>query len=494
MKKIISVITAAAMALSLTACDKADNDSENNSDIGGENFSSASTNESTNSTEQSSPDVPSTGANPIMLTKNKKIRNSDWECSCETEDGVYYFQRAQSKSIGSFYYIMYIDYATGQETYLCSDSSCNHDTDRCSSYLSNREFFSDYNMRLFEYRDKLYFLNIGTILDESRAQMGGSPYEEHCRSSLYRMGLDGSNRELVYTFDKEISVQPFAAGNGNALWFFVKTPTVDYDEDRHTYFFGTKEPTMIKLDLSDRNIVEQIPLYKFGDLENISIVDCLDEKVIFWGSKLPEGVTRQDINALRDLENPLLNYDKVQELTKNTNGIYFTLNLNNKEIEEIYRYDYEKENIDFEFTDGEYVYLTDTEKQTTVRIDLKSGEKSEFYPSDGYIAIGMADGKFECRSVDKDDQTVYFIDKESGEITSNALRSTFSDEDDDYSMCDDAVAFGKDCVLIRSSHGPGFMEYYYSIMSLDDYFNGRENYKEVNTAAVRGKNGRIEVQ
>lgn len=494
MKKLLVLILAAAITLSLTACDKADNYSESNTDIGGENFSSASSESTgTNSTEQSAPDVPSAGANPIMLANNERPA-LDWANSFGTENGIYNIKEEHNiVKIGTYSYIMYTDYATGQEVYLCSDSSCNHNTERCSSYLDNSEFIVNHESRLFVYNGSLYYLNIPKNNDVDTVTItGGTLYEEHHDPKLYRMDLDGSNRELVYTFDRELSVQPFAAGDGNALWFFVKTPTVDYDEDRHIYFFGTKEPTMIKLDLSDRSIVEQIPLYKFGDLENISIVDCLDEKVIFWGSKLPEGVTRQDINALHDLENPLLNYDKIQELTKNTRIIYFTLDLNNKEIGEIYRYDYEEENIDFEFTDEEYVYLTDTEKQTTVRIDLKSGEKSEFNPSDGYFAIGMAGGKFECRSVDKNDQTVFFIDKESGEITSNALRSIYSEED--YSICDDAVAFGKDCVLIRSSHGSGFMEYYYSIMSLDDYFNGRENLKKVNTAAVRGNHGTIEVQ
>lgn len=492
MKRLLTVLLTAALAMSLCACDKADNYSESNTESSGESGLSSTPN-GTTSTEQSTPDVASAGANPIMLTDNAD-RALDWSNACGVEDGIYNIKKAYKTEIGTYSYIMYTDYATGQEVYLCSDSSCNHDTERCSSYLSNHEFIVNFDSRLFVHNGSLYYLNIDSIRDEDSARVGGSPYEDYREQRLYRMGLDGSNRELVYTFDNGLIVEPFAAGDGSALWFFVKTRTVDYDEERKAYFFGIKDPTLIKLDLSSRSIAEQIPLYKYKDLERVFVWGCSDGKVIFCGREFPEGVTRKDVNAMTDFDDPAADSIRVVELFKKCQSVYFTLDLNNKDIKEIYRHGYEDENMGF--TDGKYAYLTDTEKRTSVRVDLESGEQSTFSPAEGYVAVGTIGGEYECRAVDKNDQTLYFIDKEGGEITSNALKSLYFSNDwmliygDKYDyrpISEDAVAFGKDSVLIRSDKGPGYLNFDYVLMSLDDYFNGRPNYEPIKMIDKGGK-------
>ncbi len=487
MKKLLSLIFAAAFTLSLCACDKADNDSKSGSDVSGSSLISgeSTANISTGHTapvggeSTDVPDIPSAGANPIMLTKDVTLQ-LDCGGAYETDDGVYYIKKAQKTGVGSIGYIMYIDYATGQETYLCSDSSCDHNSERCSSYLDNDEFFYGGDVRLFEYDGSLYYLNLKYTRNEDSAQVGSTLYEEWRDQSLYRMGLDGTNRELVYTFDKDLNVESFAAGDGNALWFFVKTPTVDYDEERKTYFFGVKEPRLIKLDLSSRSIVEQIPLYKYKELERVFVWGCSNGKMILCGREFPEDVTRQDVNAEANFDDPAADSMRVHELFERCKSVYFTLDLNNKEIKEIYRHGYDDEYRGF--TDGKYAYLTDTIGRSSVKIDVESGEQSEFFPAEGYVAVGTVGGKYECRSVDKNDLTVYFIDKESGEITSNSLEALYTDDvwmiihGDDYdykNIREDAVAFGKDSVLIRTEED-------YVIMSIDDYFNGRPEYRPVN--------------
>ena len=496
MKKMFILLTA-VLALSLTACDKADNSSENisgnNSEIGGENSLSNSTGESTGSTEQNAPDMPSTGANPIMLA-NEDYPAHDWYSSFGTDDGIYNIKEAHSKEIGTYGYIMYTDYASGQEVYLCSDSSCNHNTERCSSYLHNRDFIIGHEPRLFVYNNSLYYLSVSAVKDVNTATITtGVPYEDDRPPRLYRMELDGSNRELVYTFDKELGVLPFAAGDGNALWFFVKTPTMSHDEERHVYFYATKDPTLIKLDLSTRDIVEQIPLYKYNDLERISVWGCADGKIIFRGQELPEGMTREQINAEANFDDPNADSLRVRELYKKFKSVYFTLDLNNKDIKEIYRHVYADEYTSF--TDGKYAYLTNTEEMTSVRIDIESGEQSEFYPAEGYVAIGMIGDKYNCRSVDKDDITSYFIDKQSGEMTSNSLEALYTDEhwgmypdlfpeERFYKpISKDVLAYSKDYVLISSLQEYNSADKYWvketAVMSLDDYLNGIMNYRTV---------------
>lgn len=262
---------------------------------------------------------------------------------------------------------------------------------------------------------------------------------------------------------------------------------------------------MIKLDLSTRSIVEQIPLYKFKELEVISVWDCSDGKIIFCGRELPEGMTRQEINAMTDFDDPAADSIRVHELNERCQSVYFTLDLNNKDIKEIYRHKYGINNEYMGFTDGKYAYLTDTEKRTSVKIDLESGKQSAFSPAEGYVAVGMIGDKYDRRSIDKNDHTLYFIDRESGEITSNSLEALYLDKDwemlhgDEYDyrpINKDVVAYGKGCVLIRSSEqfiytdnsGHGYWEKECAVMSLDDYFNGRKNYRTVKSDFRENRN------
>lgn len=54
---------------------------------------------------------------------------------CSTEDGFYYLTEEDSELADGSYapHLMYMDYATCQEVYLCSDSSCQHNTEDCTS-------------------------------------------------------------------------------------------------------------------------------------------------------------------------------------------------------------------------------------------------------------------------------------------------------------------------------------------------------------------------
>ncbi len=50
---------------------------------------------------------------------------------------------------------MYIDFATHQEIYLCSNSGCNHYTESCSSVFLENEVPSDSSI-LFIWNNKIF--------------------------------------------------------------------------------------------------------------------------------------------------------------------------------------------------------------------------------------------------------------------------------------------------------------------------------------------------
>ena len=84
-------------------------------------------------------------------------RNGPFERYCSTEDGFYYLTEKDSELADGSYapHLMYMDYATCQEVYLCSDSSCKHNTEDCSSVLAG----ASSDGRIFIWDGYLYFLD-----------------------------------------------------------------------------------------------------------------------------------------------------------------------------------------------------------------------------------------------------------------------------------------------------------------------------------------------
>ena len=129
---------------------------------------------------------------------------------CGTEDGYYYIAEPSYEKEGAmkvyqdYAHIMYADYATRQEVYLCSDAGCQHDTETCSAVLSTDEFPLD-STRIFVWNGKLYALSreedSESGISIEYVSIGADEFvevESH-PAVLYRMNLDGSNREKVYT-------------------------------------------------------------------------------------------------------------------------------------------------------------------------------------------------------------------------------------------------------------------------------------------------------
>lgn len=117
---------------------------------------------------------------------------------------------------------MYMDYATCQEVYLCSDSSCQHNTEDCTSVLAGASL----DGRIFTWDGSLYFLDrapdtsgstIINILGDSKTTNVQAE-----QAKLYRMKLDGSERERIYSFESDAIVEDVALGGRDGLYFVTK--------------------------------------------------------------------------------------------------------------------------------------------------------------------------------------------------------------------------------------------------------------------------------
>lgn len=137
--------------------------------------------------------------------------------------------------------IMYFDYDTRKEVYLCNKPNCNHNSNSCSSYLK----FSEMN-ELFYYNNYLYLINTqvssnvisvnadGTVNDD----LEGSP------TTVYRMNLDGTNKTKLFSVPSGTQMAMPYIVNGNILYAFLE----EYKTENTTSIITSRKLIAVHLD------------------------------------------------------------------------------------------------------------------------------------------------------------------------------------------------------------------------------------------------------
>lgn len=451
------VILAAALSLTLTACDKAGNSSKTGIESSGESTSNVPENREHEGLVQLG------GIEP-----------------CVTAEGMYYIDDSPY-SDKDFAHIMYIDFATKQETYLCSDSSCDHNNERCTSCIDDSELFG-MNTSLFAYNGYLYFLNLYHTSEGSfgtNAASAGLGKQE-----LYRMNLDGTNRELIYSFDKNLSVANNVIGDGDALWFSVHEEYVEKSSVKDMYYVAAKDKAMIRLDLSQLEIVKQIPVKDAGSV-SLEYILCTGDKFIFSGVEYPDGMTKMEyiekcFGFRGDSESFAPTPEEI-ELENRCRYVYYTLD---RVVDKVTKPLYQTEtniNIAPFIYNGELCipFKGMEARDVNTRINVVTGETEEFYAAEGYIITGgvFAD-KYSCKHFEDDSiSTVSYIDAKTGELSECRLGI------EPLGMPVEPITVYDGRALVyyndyrSEKNGGSYPEY--AFLTLDDLFNGRPNYEPI---------------
>lgn len=448
MKKFLRALFTAVAALSLCACGMND---ASISDGGSESFSAASsesvgmisTGDSTNGGGQSSPRET---ALTVLCSADGFMKSG-----CGTEEGFYSIQSGIAG--GDLDCITYVDYASGQEVILCADSSCKHDTERCASILgADMRYFGE----LFLYGEHLYYI----IFDHGVEKSG---------TELYRMNPDGTGRELVYTFDGEASVEHTVVGSESGIWFITKDTSVEYDETTGAVYYGWKKPLLVRLDLSEKKIVEQIPISESDNIIKRFNGVC-GSRFVFSGVAYPDG------KGVLDYANELGLYDTVGEvdpdkfnkIMSKCEYVFFALDVNDKSMKEVYRLKYDDYSSGAPY--GNYLYISQ-KGGGTIRLDISTGDTEKLSVPDGYEFDGFVGGRAVYVS---DDGERCFADPISGELTVRQDFKLVIAESSDSAL----VAY--DSLEKYNFDGSVNTERYrYALITFDDLFNGRDNYKVI---------------
>lgn len=399
------------------------------------------------------------------------LASSDAE-GCHTEDG-YYYQTFETEELSDGSYgshLMYMDFAAGQEIYLCSNAGCTHNSPDCTSVLPYDDFPISSTL-LFVWQDSLYFLSKSSDSDGSMQMSweGAVPQEadiEGSKAVLYRANLDGTGREKVYTFDASLALEDIVLGDENGIYVVEKKLTAQQG-DTGTYFNST-ERKLVYLDPAAAE-EQEICSLDFEGFISWRLKDCYGRTLVLEGTDYGREISNEEYFA----------DDAYHELYENSQEVFATLSLDDPELVIRYRQDNQYDN--YELIDGNMLYTSNADGSVKA-IDLSTGTEREICRRSGSTYMYCRIGNKLCCDSSTQDGTFDYIDIDTGEISHSSLVNKSLGWSLDF-----RAVLDKDVLVIydyeATPGGDGSYEitrYQYGLISQEDLFAGNDNYRRIN--------------
>lgn len=236
-----------------------------------------------------------------------RLANGDQKFS--DDKGYYYVTEDSAElrdgAVGK--HIMYVDYATRQEVYLCSNAGCTHDTADCTAVLSDAYTDLGGCQLPFLYNGKLYILskeyNSAGAVTTNYVSDGMSFSSGSDGSSgsavLYSMDPDGSDRRTAYTFEDGLTVDEAVFADANGIYFVVMKIEMKQMEDDVSSYSAATDRKIVRLDPESGELSTVYDLSRWdeesGMWENWNIVGCTDSCLVLERTKYPDDVTMDEV-------------------------------------------------------------------------------------------------------------------------------------------------------------------------------------------------------
>ena len=397
---------------------------------------------------------------------------------CSNENGFYYLTQdtAELKDGSYGYLLMYMDFATRQEVYLCNNTGCNHDTPDCTSVFSYDEAGDD--SIPFLYGTSLYLLskpydNDGTV---SVDMLGGTGEGDEASSGnskpavLYRMNPDGTGRTRVYEFGADTTVEEAVLGDDTGLYFITKE--LASEQSGNSTYVKSSKRKLVRVDTESwkESVVCNFDFTQDEKEDDWRLLGVYDSCLVLMNTRYDSEATWEELQ----------DDDVWRERYDNSMNQFGRYDLEDGSFEVVYTAS--NKNLNAYKQRGSVLYVSEDGTGKIRRIDLKTGEESEFAELDcNYICGGYEDVLCSKAWNDADDSTLYFIDYDSGEICHSSLvnKSTgwpleIKAETKDYFL----VVYDYDA----TDNGDGSYEILqnkYALIAKEDLYQGRENYLPV---------------
>lgn len=448
MKKIIALILALGVLFSLCACEK-----------------SVSENATSNSTGDA-PELFHAGENLsnhslALLCDRQSNRNG-----CITENGYYYLsnevERLSDGQLAT--HLMYIDFATRQEIYLCNNAACTHNAVDCTSVFPTDDFPPACTL-LFVWNSNLYIISKEQDNDGSVAMVGtgifaGEPtFAESEPTTIYRANLDGTDRNKVYAFNPTVAVEDFVVGDAGGLYMITKKVTTQQIDT--SSYRTSSERKLVYWDLSAKTETI-ICSMDFDDNISWDVIGCSGRSLVLYGIDFGRDISPDEM------------YEEEPTIYDNSYDIFATLDIKNGTLKEFYRV-YAPKSRSFEMDENK-LYFSVIGDGSITSVDIHSGEQAELCKIPQNSIFGMIGNKL--YTWDSSDNTYFFIDVNTGEINHSGLVSKFLGWSlEIIASTGDQVLTIYDCDATDKGDGTYTINgYKYALINKDDLFAGRDNF------------------
>lgn len=471
-------LAALSLTLLLTACGNGDGFSMSASP-GGENPAEKST-AYVSSSEPSGngQDMPESQPPSQIGDELRFLDSEDGNASCATQDGYYYIsteeQKLQDGDLG--YLLMYIDYVSCREVCLCSAPGCGHDTKDCTAVLPYEEFPA-HTSKLFLYQDALYLLSrqydsdgsYGTSLSaDGEISLGALSSVNSMPAVLYRMNLDGSGRQRVFSFDPDVTIEGALALDGQGL--YAVTKKLSSERAGTGEYISSSQRMLVFLDLSSYDLRQISPL-EFGDHIIWKLTGCTN------GSFLLKGI---DYGRSLTAEEYFEDDDAYREIYEKSHTVFALLDTVSGSPREFYRMGNQETHSDALLNGTLYVSFTDSKK--ILGIDVATGKETLLSTHPQNFITGTIGNMLCCQNLNTfTDPTYYFLDADTGKVRHSGLVNKslgwrlelIAETDSDV-----LVIYDYDAVT-ADGNSYEIRLYQYGLISKEDLFSGNDSFRKI---------------
>lgn len=408
----------------------------------------------------------SSGSGSLQLLSNRYGASA-----CNTENGYYYLTEEVTRLRDDNYgmHLMYMDFASGREVYLCSTAGCKHDSLDCTAVFSYDDF-PPVSTLLFSVKDNLYILSReydnDDVLSQDVFNLGDISVESR-PAVLYRAKLDGTERKKIYTFDAALTLEDKVIGSDKGI--YVITKKLSSDKDGNNTYTTSSERKLMLLDFGSLSLHEVCPM-DFGDNISWQIIGCCQTDFLLCGTDFGRELSRDE----------KWDDDVYRELYKNSSEVYALLNRDGGSPRELTRQPNRYESSVKLL--GDSLYISSEENQNIEALSIKTGERKTLCTLPQNLIMDTLGDMLCCRIWNlSDDQTWYFVDTKTGAITHTPLVIPCNGWSLDFrgeTTADVLFIYDYDA----TDHQDGSYEihqYKHALISKDDLFAGKENYRKI---------------
>ncbi|MGL5693255.1 MAG: hypothetical protein ACRCXA_04200 [Peptostreptococcaceae bacterium] len=409
--------------------------------------------------------------NESINSKARDFKMLSNKNGCSTKDGYYTISTTENEEMDTVMNLMYVDYKTKNQIYLCDKSECNHNTDNCTSYIEPK-YFGRQNSIVSDEK-YLYFISSeynrdgATDISIVYGGGGGSPKSEP--TSIYRMNLDGSNKILLSSLESgELLGEDFFT-DGNYMYFInMKNSQVKIDDN--TSYTDGDNYNLIKI---SRETGEKEQVMKWN--RDWKILGCYKDRIVVNKIVFDKELTVED----------RLDDAKYTKACKTANEVIVSYDIHNQQFEELftnkldegYQYVMHQNDLFYYKYKGNKINSFDIEdKVQSDSIETNYSNIQQIY--DGYIIAS------DWKENNKEFYRIRIEDKDTSKLNlykENGYLVNIIGESEDAFFVESNCKVKNEYVEWAGANQTVETDREYSMISKEDYFNNKKNFEKVNT-------------